>query len=256
MSFFKFGRNRTQSPPTPNDATPGFVLLDNINVIPSQPNNQNILPAIQDASILPKKRRKSMMEFTSGWPRVELALRIYCSLAALCMIAAAIKSFGWSNNCKPGYFIVVNTWLIILGAISILVEWRQRHVQAVFSFLAFKTGRGFFYIFAGSLATGISDNVGLVLGLAIVAAGLFTLLFAALARQKKKETARPPPQQNAGQQPVQQAPSQKQAQPQKQTQQVPPPQEVQTQQPPEDPDIRKVKPNRFMVMLGYPQDED
>jgi len=235
--FFKFGGQST----TDLNNTPPVVPLENVEVQASQ--NPPLYPLYNQPTIISQddtiKKNKGMFEFTSGYPRFEFIFRCYCTVAVLALILAAFYSYGASHLEKPSYFYLIDTWLVVLGILSILVEWRLKKITKLFNFLAFKTGRGFFYIFIGSLALGISDNFGVVAGIMVMVAGLITWLFGAVVRRDKNLIKQYAAQQQILQQQQQQAQFQQQQQQMQQHQYiqqqytnqpyVPPMQQVQPQ---------------------------
>jgi hypothetical protein len=84
--------------------------------------------------------------------------------------------------------------------VSILVEWRINRVRLLFQFLNYKTGtlyifdtllifaqgRGFFYVFLGSLTTGITSWISIIVGAAVILGGLLTFGVSLLVRNAKK----------------------------------------------------------------------
>jgi len=177
--MFKSKGNKTNETPPPQQTD-----------TPPQSQPQITSIQVEDPNVEPqKKRNKRMMEFSS-YPRLQMALRIYCSIAALGMSALASYTVSIPRGCLDAYFYLISAWLVLLGIISILVEWRINRVRNLFAFLTYKTGRGLFYIFVGSLCTGITEVYGIVVGAAVILGGVFTLLVALfLRRQKKKQTS-------------------------------------------------------------------
>jgi len=158
---------------------------------PSQAPQKQAQPQAPESIQVPdaqptKKKNKGMMEF-SAYPRLQMALRIYCSLAALSMSVLASYAVSIPRGCLDAYFYLISCWLVVLGIISILVEWRINRVRNLFAFLTYKTGRGFFYIFVGSLCTGITEIFGIVVGAAVIVGGVLTLAVSAFLRKKKKK---------------------------------------------------------------------
>jgi hypothetical protein len=93
---FRFGLGQTSNNPPP-------VQLDEIKT--TNGTNQGQVPVPQ------VKKEKGMFEFTE-YPRVQLALRGYCSIAALFMMAAAVYSFTGPKDCSPAYFFLLDAWLV------------------------------------------------------------------------------------------------------------------------------------------------
>jgi len=209
--FLRFGGNNQN--PTPDANAPPMVPLETVTVQqPSQ--NPPLYPqynqSTTDEGVI--KKNKGMFEFTSGYPKFEFIFRCYCSVAAGAMMLAALYSYGFTHIENPSYYYLIDTWLVVLGILSLLVEWRIKKITTLFNFLAFKTGRGFFYIFIGSLTLGISDNFGVVAGTMVMVAGLITWLFGAVVRRDKKLIERYAAQQQILQQQQAQAQFQQQQQ--------------------------------------------
>jgi len=173
MQFFRGQSQKSNEPVVPLEE----ISLDG----PTQTQQQ--APASSEV----KKKEKGVFDFSSGYPRSQMTLRIFCTGAMVAMILTAIYGFSGTKPCTPEFFYLLDAWLIVLGIVAILVEWRQRHARRLFHFLTFRTGRGGFYLFAGSLTTGISGYAGLLVGLAVVLAGFFTLFMTFFLYQKKKE---------------------------------------------------------------------
>jgi len=166
-----FGGNNEQNVPTPH---------------PQPPQQQPESIQVPDEKIPTKKKNKSMMEFSS-FPRLQMFLRIYCSIAALGMSVLASYAVSMPRGCLDPYFYLISCWLVLLGIISILVEWRINRVRSLFAFLTYKTGRGFFYIFIGSLCTGISEVYGIIVGAIVILGGILTIIIAIFLRKQKNK---------------------------------------------------------------------
>jgi len=172
----KYFRNLRGGKEEQQNSNPPQVALEDVNIQP---------PVLQsDTPTQPKE--KGVFEFSSDYPRLQLALRTYCTAAVLLMIGTSFYAFGATTPCAPEYFFLIDTWLILLGAVAISVEWRQKHARKFFHFLAFRTGRGFFYLFLGSLTTGIDKYLGLFVGICVIVGGLLTLTMSFFLNRKKK----------------------------------------------------------------------
>src|SRR4051794_30845541 len=89
----------------PAESNPPTVPLEEIRTQPVP------VPQQQSAQAQPKKE-KGIFEFSSGYPRLQMALRIYCTVSVACMIVAAGYGFTGAKQCLPAFFFLLDAWLV------------------------------------------------------------------------------------------------------------------------------------------------